>query len=303
MAHIPISVVRHSECQAKEVLEYYLFANPYGSLRPPRGLAGDQVGNFLLSALKPNLPAFACERALQVMRFYELLDLSPHLQSLLTGRERSHEEICRSAFLLQALADLGTPSDAAWAASYFDRILLSKNGFAAAADLLLDTLLVLAPLGSSNAFVERLRAELAVVRGSQAHGDLRELQKDGVPGLAYQVAGKERLLATSPKRRASELVSIYLVESDLSQNYLVIWAARLIRRDAMQHDPTELYAYFEQAMDAQAAALEEDSEAEFTIVRAAQAILYLQGTLTAARTRLYESSHPENVANFLWDDL
>jgi hypothetical protein len=229
--------------------------------------------------------------------------LSPHLQSLLTGRERSHEEIRRSAFLLQALADLGTPSDAAWAASYFDRILLSKDGFAAAADLLLDTLLVLAPAGSSNAFVERLRTELAVVRGSQAHGDLREMENDGVPGLAYQVAGKERLLATFPEHRASQLVSIYLVESDLSQNYLVTWAARLIRKDAMEHDPTELYARFGKAIDSQAAATGRDSEAEFTIIRAAQAILYLQGTLTPAWTKLYETSHPENVANFLWDDL
>jgi hypothetical protein len=302
MAQIPISIVRHSESQAKQLVDHYLFADRHGSLRLPRGIAPDQVGKFLFSALKPDSPAFSYERAFQAMRFYEVSDWSPHLQSLLTGRERSHEDICRSAFLLQALADLGTPSDAAWAAGYFDRILLSKDGFAGAADLLLDTLLVLAPAGNSNAFVERLRTELAVVGSSQVRGDLREMWNNRVPGLAYQAAGKYRLLTALPEQRVAKLVSIYLVESDLSQPYLVTWAARLIRKDAMQNDPAATYAHFGKAIDSQAAATEGDSEAEFTIVRAAQAILYLKGELTAAWTKRYATSHPENFANFLWDD-
>jgi hypothetical protein len=299
---IPITKVRYTESQARQLLDYYLYANSYGSLRTPRGIAPDQVSKFLLSALKPDSPAFSCERALEAMRFYELPDLSSHLQSLLNGRERSDEEIRRSAFLLQALSDLGTPIDGAWAASYFDRILLPKNGFASLADLLLDTLLVLAPYGSPDALVERLHAELAVVRGSPAHGDLWEMKNNRLPGLTYLVTGKKRLLTTSSDLRANELISIYLVDSDLSHPYLVNWAARVIRRDAMQSDTSRLYADFGKAIDSCAAASDRDSEVEFTIVRAAQAILYLKGTLTPARLELYSSSHPENVQNFLWDD-
>jgi hypothetical protein len=238
------------------------------------------------------------------MRFYEVQDFSSHLQSLLTGNEQTLHDMRRSAFLLQAIGDLGTRADQDWAANYFDRILLRKTGFVEAADLLLETLLALSPRGDSTAFVERLRAEIATAPpGSQASNKLRELADNQLPGFAHLSEGKNRLQQTPSDRRNSELIEIYLAESDLSQPYLVTWAGRLIRRSAIEDDPAQIYAGFGEAIDAATAIQGRDIEVRFRVVRAGQAILYLQGQLTPAWQKLYDAAQPRNVRNFLWDDI
>lgn len=299
MAAIPITHVRHSAAEAMELLKFYLLASAFNSLRPPRGIAPEQVAGYLFSTMKPESPAFSWQRALEAMRFYELANLAPFVQSLLTGREQAYEDVRRSAFMLQALADLGTATEAAWAAQYFDRVLLAKPGFAEAADLLLVTRLALAPYGSSSAFAERVRIGIAEKRGTQAGGNLQEIQENRLPALAYLSAGKQRLLTTAPVQRDGELVSIYLGDSDLSHPYLVTWAARLLRRDAGAGvNAPAILATFGHVLDSTFG-----DEEQVTIVQAAQAIIYLQGRLTSAQLARYEASHPEQTSGFLWDDL
>jgi hypothetical protein len=282
-------------------LQYYIFTRQYGPVRTPRGIEPDQVARFLQSALTPNSTTTSCERALELMRFYEIRSLSAHFQNLLTGREQSFGEILRSAFLVQALADLGTAGDATWAAGYCEKVLLRKYGFPQAADLLLTMELALAPYGNGNVYVDWLRAEIAAARSPQAYGNLREVEANRLPGLAYLMAGKRRLLGTAPDERRRELILLYLTESDLSHPYLVTWAARLIRDDAA-YQASAILTEFGDVLDSLAADLDREPEGDFTIVRAAQAILYLQGSLTPAQRKLYEASHPEQVRNFLWDD-
>jgi hypothetical protein len=177
-----------------------------------------------------------------------------------------------------------------------------KAVFVEVADLLLDTLLALAPAGSPAAFSERLRAEIAKAKGSQGSRKLREMEDNRLPGFAYLSEGKKRLLDAPPDRRRWELISIYLGQSDLSEPYMVTWAARMIRRDAMEGDPTPIYSDFGRIIETMAPARGSDSEADLVIVRAAQAIVYLQGKLTPAWRKLYDSSHPSAAQNFLWDD-
>ena len=302
MAKIPITIVRYQEEQARKMLHDYIFGSPYSSSRPPRGIDPGLVARFLLEELKPDSPPRACERALEAMRFYEIHTLTAHLGKFLTGAEQTYNDIRRSAFLLRAIGDFGTAAELHWAADYFDRILLRKAMFAEVADLLLDTLLVLAPTASPHAFAGRLRAEAAAAPGSQTSRKLREIEDNRLPGFAYFAAGKQRLLDTPTDRRRWELVSIYLGQSDLNDPYLAVWAARLLRGEAMSGDPAPIYADFDRVIDAKATANRSDTEAPIVIVRAGQAILYLHGKLTSARRQLYDDSHPEQGHNFLWDD-
>lgn len=296
--NIPITRVRYSDIQARPLLEFYLFARRYGPQRVPRGIAPEYVAAFLLSALKPDSPGTYFQRALDAMRFYEIESLSPHLQQILTERSAS-ADIRGSTFLVQALGDLGSGADGDWAANYFDQVLLPKPGFVEAADLLLDTLLALAPHGTTKAFEARLRAETGNVQTTQLRGKLREIAENRLPGVIDCIEAKERLLRTPAIGRQAELISTYLLESDLSLPYIVEWSARLIRRDAMSGDPSGIYRAFGEAIDA---ADTNDKDAAFTIARASQAILYLKGSLTPQQIALYDDSHPEEFANFLWDE-
>jgi hypothetical protein len=301
LAQIPVTRVRHTESEANQLLQYYVFTRQYGPMRPPRGIEPDQVARFLQAALTPNSTTTACERALELMRFYEIRSLSAHVQGLLTGGEQSFGEILRSAFLVQALADLGTAGDAAWAAGYCEKVLLRKYGFPQAADVLLTTELALAPYGNGNEYVKWLRAEITAADSPQTYGKLREAEANRLPGLAYLMAGKRRLLGAAPDERRRESILIYLRESDLSHGYLVTWAARLIRDDAA-YQASAILTEFSDVLDSLAADPDREPEGDFTIVRAAQAILYLQGSLTPAQRKLYEASHPGETQNFLWDD-
>lgn len=308
MAQISITHVRYTKSQARKVLEAYIFGGRYSTLRPPRGLPPDLVALFLTTELKFDSAPRAYQRALEAMRFYEVHGVGPILRPILAAREKSPSEesyadMRRAAYVLQALGDLGPPEDAQWGADYFDRILLAKPGFADNANLLLQTLLVLAPAGSPAAFSERLRAEIARSPGSQVSRTLRETTDNRLPGTVDLIAAKKRLLETPFDHRRPELISIYLGQSDLSEPYMVTWAARMIRREAMESDPTPIYSEFGRALDALDPGRSGDPGTSFAVVRAAQAIIYLQGKLTPHWRMLYESSHPHRALNFLWDDV
>lgn len=294
MAQIPITFVRYKGKGAHDRLQQYVFGSRYISLRPPRGVLPDAVAHFLGNELKPDSAPEAYQRALEAMRFYEVQGVASHLRTFLTGNEQTYCDVRRAAFIVQALGDAGSPDDARWGSEYLDRILVRKPAFAEIADLLLQTLLVLAPAGSTAAYEARLREEIARSRGSQDSRAMTEIRNNRLPGTLDLIAAKDRLLREAAGTRRPAIVSIYLGLSDLSEPYMVTWAGRMIRRDAMAGDPAPIYAEFGRAI--------EESDETLAIVRAAQAIVYLRGTLDARWHKRYLSSQPEEFQNFLWDD-
>ena len=296
MAQIPITVVRYPEKQARDIFAAFIFGSRYTPPRPPRGIPPALVARFLETELKPETAPLAYQRALEAMRFYETTGLGPHFRKILAAAAgQAYRDARRAAFVLQMLGDLGTPEDSEWGADYLDRQLLPRPDFPDIADLLLETLLALAPAGGLAAFAARLRTD---------SGKLREIADNRLPGAADLIAAKKRLLASpasAPRRQ--ELIAIYLGQSDLSEPYLVTWAARMLRREAMEGGPAAICAGFGQAIDALASKENGDSQTGFEIVRAAQAILYLQGKLTPQWSKLYARSHPERAQNFLSDDM
>jgi hypothetical protein len=294
VAQIPITFVRYRDKDGYDRLRQYIFGSRYISLRPPRGVLPDAVAHFLRNELKPDSAPEAYQRALEAMRFYEVQGVASHLRTFLTGNEQTYRDVRRAAFIVQALGDAGSPDDARWGSEYLDRILVRKPAFAEIADLLLQTLLVLAPAGSTAAYEARLREEIARSRGSQDSRAMTEIRNNRLPGTLDLIAAKNGLLREAAGTRRSALVSIYLGQSDLSEPYLLTWAGRMIRRDAIAGDPAPIHAEFGRAI--------EESDEAFVIVRAAQAIVYLRGTLDARWHKRYLSSQPEEFQNFLWDD-
>lgn len=294
MAQIPITAVRYTDKAASERLRDYIFGSRYVSLRPPRGVQPEAVAQFLSTELKPDSPPESFQRAVETLRFYEVAGAAPHLRTFLTGKEQKYRDLRRSAFIVQFLGDSGSPDEARWGSEYLDRILLPHPAFADIADLLLQTVLALAPAGGTAVFEARLREEIAKSPGSQSSRAMIEIRNNRVPGALDLIAAKRALLLEPPAARRAALVSIYLGQSDLGEPYLSTWAGRILRRDAIAGDPAPIYAEFGRAVEATGEA--------FVIVRAVQAIVYLQGTVEPGWNKLYSASDPEQFQNFLWDD-
>jgi hypothetical protein len=293
MASIPITRVRHNEQESRSLLTNFIFEGRYGAARAPRGIEPEFVSRFIRETLEPGSSPAAYAAVLELLRFYERADALPHLRRALNGYEARGEDLLRSAYVLQAIGELGTRDEAAQAADYFDRILvphreLSERLYPA----FLDTLVSLAPAGSPTRLLQRLAADLqrleagrrASEAGMMMYDSLAAVERNNVPKTNIVIEIKKRLAAQSPDARRAELVRIYLGLST-GGAILGIWAARMLRKAAMEGSPERVYAEFGSAIDAVDARKLGTERANFMVVRAVQAVLYLQGTLSPRQRR------------------
>lgn len=309
--NIPITIPRFEGAEADHRLAGFIFAGHYAPPRVPRGIRPELVSTFIQTRIVPDSPAPAYSKTGEVLRFYERTDVVPHLMLALNGRERSLADVQRSAYVVQTVGDLGTPEQIAQAVGYFDRVLVPHRESMGAIGSLEEALIALAPAGSSKALSERLAEEVerashvANLRGPDGlrHRMLTDIQSNELPGTLFVIEGKNETLALPPVERRAELVAVYLDQSDLKDPQLQVWAARLLRHEAMTGDAGTVQAEFSKALDGDAdKASKGDKDAGFVVVRAAQAILYLQGKLTAAQQKALDQSQG-GAMNFLSDDL
>jgi hypothetical protein len=137
----------------------------------------------------------------------------------------------------------------------------------------------------------------------RAYQQVAAIQRLKLPQALAAVNAKKKLLAMNPAERRAELVNIYFGTSPISDNMMIIWAGRMLRREAMVDDPKPVLAAFaSEIAKADPKKVGEDAMTDTIVSRAAQAILYLQGRLTKTERELYEKTKLAAM-NFLWDDL
>ena len=309
MAYIPITTVRYTRKAGRDVLETFLFGGRYGGVRVPRGVPPEVVSEFIIERVQPDSPPDVYSRVAATVRFYERPDVLPHLRLALTGAAASLDDVLRSAFVIESIGDLGTADEAAHAAAYVDGVLVPQPLALNAFSVLFEALIAVAPAGSPQRLIDRLAAAVrqaaqnqGTERGIQDYQRIASVQRNDQPRYRNRWEAKSRLAKQTPDERRAELVKIYLRESAVSDTQLEDWAARMLRTEAMQADPQPVYTAFAQALDAADPNKIGPQRARFEIVRAAQAILYLQGKLTGRQEDLLEKAGP-GAANFLWDDL
>ena len=307
MPPFSITVVRHTEESARTALANYLFAPRMKPVRAPRGLPPQTVSDYFNEKLKEDLSPLVWLRTGDVLRFYERTDVLETVRQVFRATERDARDLRRSAYALRIYGDLGNPEQTAAAAGYFDRVVVPHQAAGDMFEELLDTLVAIGPAGSIDAVYQRLGAEIkkAAEAGgpeSDACQELSAVMRNRVPGIAFRLQTKRRLLAASPADRRRELVSIYLGQSNFADDPMQTWAARLLRREVMESDPGPVVAEFARVIEAADPAGMEKEIHTFVVHRAAQAILYFQGKLSPlARQR--NSAIRTGPLNFLWDDL
>jgi hypothetical protein len=308
MATIPITAIRYNRKDGQAALSTFIFGGRYGGIRVPRGVDPALVSDFIQQNVQPNAPPDVFSKVAPLIRFYERPDVLPRLKLALTGHESSIDDLLRSALVLQSIGDLGTPDEAALAADYVDRVLVPQPLALNAYQQLFEALIACAPAGSPQRLMDRLNATVNEAaqaqrseRAVQDYQRIASVQRNDQPRFRGRWDAKSRLAKQPQDQRRTELVAIYLRQSPFASTQMEEWAARMLRFEVMQGDPQPVYAIFGRVIDTVDPQKMGAQIANFTIVRAAQAILYLQGKLTPRQDETYEKAGKGGM-NFLWDD-
>ena len=301
-----VTRVRLERGEAWEALESFVLGGTYGPTRVPRGIASEVVLEFLERSLPADGTPDAYRKTLETVRFYELGEalaaIERGLQTL-----TSLEDLQRASLVLEAIGDLGSPEQVRGAGQVLDGQLVPRAHGPEAFRPLLQACLALAPHAGDSALSARIHEEVEKARPDERRDEagmmhfdaLAAVERNELPRMQSARQVKERL---SPRTAARDWVSSYLGAGPAGGPYLEIWCARKARLEAFHHDPTPVLEAFRDALRS-ADPRAQGRLADFRIVRAGQAILYLGGSLDRADGRRYESALPTGGAtNFLWDD-
>jgi hypothetical protein len=308
---IRITTVRYDEMHGRELLRNYIFGGIRSVPRVPRGIEPELVSRFIKEEIGPDSPPDAYGKMVNVLRFYERDDCLPHLRKILKGEEKTAADLVRSAFVTQAMAEVGAPPEAEDAARYFDAHLAGHGKAIEAVDVLLETLVVLSPSGAADRLSQRIADEVNARKafeneneeGMRAFQRIASIQRLKLPQALAAAEGKRKVLALPGAEQRAELVAIYMGMSSISDDLLMTWAARMLRRQAMAGDPEPIYeAFAGEIAKADPEKVGKDPLTDTMVSRAAQAILYLQGKLGKKERELYDKTEL-GAMNYLWDDL
>lgn len=311
MADIPITIIRCSDAQARDRLTTYVFGGYRVGPRVPRGIEPASVSRIIAEELTADAPPDAYAKAVETLRFYETADCLPQLRRVLTGKEADRADLLRAAYAVQAVAEVGTTDEGGEVAEYFDTHLAGHAKAVDAVNTLLETLVVLSPEGTPDRLSERIAKEVSAREGARdkdeqgmrAYQEIAAIQSMKLPQTLELVNGKKRLIGAEPAERRPELVDLYLGLSPLSDALMITWAGRMLRREAREQDPEPVRtAFAKKIAEADPEQIGKDPLTDTIVNRAAQAIIYLGGTLTKEERQRYENTK-RAAMNFLWDDL
>jgi hypothetical protein len=309
--HIPITQVRYTPLEGRRAIESYIFGGKFGTPRVPRGVDPEVVSQFVVEKLQPDSSPDAYERTLEAIRFYERADVVPHLMLALKGSEADVSAVSRSTYILQAAGDFGTDEIATRASQYFDARLVPNSSALDTLPQMLEALIALALAASTTRLAQRIQAEVAKAapaqnvseEGMRNYQRLASYQRNDLRNAVSLMDNRKRLASLQPDFRRSELVQIYLGQSAFSTAQMETWAARLLRAEAIAGNSDAVCGAFLKAIDALPAQKLGETPAALIFTRAAQAVLYLQGTLSHQQRLTYEKARKTGGMNFLWDDL
>lgn len=305
----PVTRVRYDESTSNDLLHAYLFGGPFSPGTPPRGISSQTIYKFLSNELKVSASSDTYLKTLALVRFYELDATLELLNRALAWSGAGTEPTDKSCYILQAAGDLGVSRAVEESAASLDTLIAQTSAFVPSIQNILDTHITLVPIHSLRTLTRRIDSEIGAAAPNQ-HRDLAgRLAYDKVVGIkanalpyADALAKKKvSILGLPSTQRTQDLVDVYLGQSTASGQLIETWAGRMLRREAFEGDPGPVFSALEQAMDAAEKAALPSNQLDFVVCRAADAIIYLGGSLSAHHAQL-NAKVEARTANFLWDD-
>ncbi|MFK7913451.1 MAG: hypothetical protein AB8B93_06015 [Pseudomonadales bacterium] len=309
-----LSHVRRFGADAIEALDWYVFGGMFGPSQVPRGIERAVAAQFLIDTLQGDSPPSAFAKALSVMCFYELGDITEQIVRSLKNPLESREEIERAMCVVQIGVEFGPDDMPQRASQYLDQTVITSPHARECLKALIATRVALAPLGDMAALRARLDAEIAAAEAAvtdeptlMAYDAMVAIRNNQLPRAEHQIERKSAILALPPQARIAELVAVYLGLADISDPATEAWSGRLLRRYVLAADAdAEASAQIHGLLQEHLAPFNADSEPDdgqaFLFERAAQALAYLDGELAAEHQQLLERIKPVGI-HFLSDEL
>jgi hypothetical protein len=200
-------------------------------LVPPR-LPLETVDQFLADNVKPSLTGEAAEHIADVAHFYHRTASVPLFQALLTGNERSDDDLRRSIEALRAIGNLGDADAQKAAADYYLK-LLAHPRFDTIALPMIELLFHLSPVPPQPP-ADALQARIARLLAHEQDKDdpspfllaaRRNLASDLPATLAARAAKDKLPPLAEPAARAKPLARFYLGLDNVGQANWVKWSA------------------------------------------------------------------------------
>jgi len=304
-----LTTVRLYGGEADHALQQYIFGGLFSGARVPRGIQPEQVSEFITKNLKKDSNSSAYDHALQVMRFYETAGVISQILEPLSVKETDLDSVLRSAYVLQAAVEFGADEVPQKACEYFDHYLVNHKDTVNAIPQLLDTVIVLAPLGSINKLAERIKSEVKKAEEAVKDEDsmvyydkLAAFERNDLPRAEAIIKRKLEILSQKDDALIAHLVAVYLGLADISDNYTEVWAGRLLRKEVLENRGQPVLEDFSKMINNILAGGVTGPQVDFVVERAAQAIMYLGGTLSPQQKTAYNKVKVGGM-HFLWDDL
>ncbi len=308
---VMITATRWPQRDAAALLEQFIFGARYSGRRAPRGIDPEYVSYWIRTQIKPDAAPSALLRVVDLLRFYDRRDVIDVLAPILTRREADDRDLARSAYVLQALGEVGTAEHGRVAANYLNEFLVPVPAALTLFPLMLETAEALALHIDMEPLTQRLKQAIVEtgtvpnLKGPAGipHRKYSDYQRNELPQTQLVVTMKRRVELTEPAIRFQELVFIYMGEADLSTASTHVWAGRLLRSYAMLGETQQqaVLDIFKTIMDGAIRSRMVKPRKDFTVGRAAQATIYLQGKLSF-QTQDYFDSIQNRPESFLSDE-
>lgn len=307
-----ITAVRWPSKDANVILTRFVMGGPEAGRRAPRGIDPEYVSYWLRENVKADCPPGVMLRTVELLRFYERRDALEFLSRMLTRNEDDSRAFSRAMYILQAIGEVGTQEQAAFASRYCAEFLLPRPVAMEHFTLVLETaeaLSIAFDLGGIGRRVDAALAALGDVRDLDSSDGIRLLKyrdyrNNNLPAAVHTIGIKRRLQMANPAERLQELLYIYLGESSASTTSMQVWSGRMLREFAMKDSAGQetVLNLLGQVLDGTIKSQMPKPKKDFLIHRSAQAILYLNGKLSFPQQAAYEPLAETGPENYLWDD-
>ena len=245
-----ITHIRLLPPEADEALKQFVFGGHYGPLRPPRGIAPAQVAAFVKTRVLAEGDADDFAKTLDLLRFYETKEVVEPMLRLLTGVPESDRAFRRQAIIIQIAGDLGVAQEIEKARDYLERRLVPAQLAMKYVPDLLASHLALAPAGSLELLEKRLKEEQARLAPLQrrseqdlmAYDQITSYLRNELDRTRQAISAKAKYAALPVTDGLPQLLKLYLGIEGPSDPYLQVWAARRVRRWAMENSPVPVQA-------------------------------------------------------------
>lgn len=291
-------------------LDSYIFDIHYGRKSEPKNLDPVHVEEFIREKVDRTKEPQSFERTRNVVDIYDLATVVDHFTKLLVRDEKDERGILQSIQSVRLLAEQGDGNMQKKAFDYYEYLVkhpVSETAYEALVEAassfstsyspatLLDTLKRQYPKlkekGKTDYYIDGVAEQVF------------SLMNGRLPQLVDQINARNSILnIAKPEDRIAKLTAIYLSQDDLTSPELERWSARQLRRLSREGQTETIIAVIRKAATAIKAGGFKEEEEESFLLRAARAVRFFGGELSADEKALVAAGSEYQV-DYLDRDL